>query len=132
MTAAPITVQQKKILWTLARAINLSRENLYAAICEGWGRERMSALTAKEADLLIQELRRKQAALGPDRVTPAQQDAIRAYMRRLGWDKLHLTNYVKKRAGVDRVEWLTVRQARAILTGLEKIRRKEEKDHGLQ
>ena len=126
-----IDAQQKKIIWAVAKAGGVEKEDLYAAIFHMFEVERMSALSWTQAELLIRELRRKQAGLGPDKMTPDQYRAVLAYASRLSWTREHLRNYVKKQTGVEEIIWLTVHQARAILAGLEKIKQKEEQ-HGLQ
>lgn len=118
-----ITVQQKKIIWSIARkSLNMDDSTLYACIMEMFSAERMSALTAAQADLLIQELRRKEYNLG-DRLTPLQYRGILRRSEDLGWPRKQLYEFIKKETGIDALEWLTVGQARIVITGLEKIKK---------
>lgn len=119
-----ITAKQKKIIWAIARDLGIDKDTLYAGIFGMWEVERMSALTARQADLLIQDLRKKQIGLGAERLTPDQYRAILSYQRYLGWTTQHLRHYVTRQTGVSEVKWLTVWQARAVLTGMENVKQK--------
>lgn len=125
MKTAPknITVTQKKIIWSIARkSLCLDDSTLYACIMEMFGAERMSALTAAQADLLIKELRRKEYKLG-DRLTAPQYRGIVRRSEELGWARKELHEFIKKETGTDALEWLTVEQARFVITGLEKVKK---------
>ncbi|MEG1912773.1 MAG: phage protein GemA/Gp16 family protein [Cloacibacillus sp.] len=118
-----ITAQQKKIIWSIARkGLNLDDSTLYACIMEMFSVERMSALTAAQADLLIQELRRKEYKLG-ERLTPMQYRGILRRAEDLGWTRKQLYDFVKKETGVDALEWIGVQQARFVITGMEKVKK---------
>ena len=124
MPAKNITQQQKKIIWSIARkGLKLDDSTLYACIMEMFGAERMSALTAAEADILIRELRRKDNNLGPDRLTPLQYRGIVRRGEELGWTQEQLYKFIKQETGSDALEWLTVAQARFVITGLEKVKK---------
>lgn len=126
-----ITPTQKKIIWAIWRKeIRSDDEALYAALNERFGVERMSAMSVSQADAFIRDLRRKQIGLSVDRLSPDQYRAILSYAKYLGWDTAHLHNYMKQQVDVDEIRWLTSAQARAILTGLEKIKRHQEKKIG--
>ena len=137
--AAPknITAIQKKIIWSIARkSLGLDGSTLYACIMEMFGAERMSALSAAQADLLILELRRKECRLG-DRLTPLQYRAILRRAEELGWSTKGLRRFIKNETGADELSWLTVAQARFVITGMEKIKtwrrtHREEKIDGIQ
>ena len=118
-----ITTDQKKIIWSIARkGLKMDGSTLYACIMEMFGVERMSALNAAQADLLIQELRRKEYNLG-DRLTPLQYRGILRRSEELGWSRKELYDFIKKETGVDALEWITVPQARIVITGLEKVKK---------
>lgn len=119
-----ITVEQKRIIWGLAKkALKISDYTIYAMICETFGCERMSALTYAQADIFIRELRRHAAGLGPDRMTEPQLRKIQASAKDLGWTSDGLAKFVKAQTGVDNLAWLTVNQARALITAIEKIKK---------
>ena len=127
MTAAApknITPQQKKIIWSIARkGLKLDDFTLYACIMQMFGAERMSALTAAEADILIRELRRKEDNIGPDRLTPLQYRGIVRRGEELGWTRKQLYDFIKQETGTDALEWISVAQARFVITGLEKVKK---------
>lgn len=119
-----ITAEQKRTIWGLAKkALKISDETLYAMICETFGCERMSSLTYAQADILIRELRRHAAGLGSDRLTEPQLRKIMHDTKELGWTPDGLAKFIKAQTGVDNVRWLTVAQARAVITAMEKIKK---------
>ncbi len=136
MAYKQISANQKKIIWAIWRKeIKGDDETLYTLLLERFDAERMSALSCKQADDLIRDLRRHQLNLGPDRLSPDQYRAIFGYAKYLGWTPQHLRNYMRQHAGVDDARWLTGAQARAILTGMEKIKQheaKKEQPNGVQ
>lgn len=122
MPAKNITAAQKKIIWSIARKqLGIQRDELYAAIFGMFEAERMSALTYAQAELFIGELRRRAARLGPDVLTEPQYRKIMAMTRGFGWKPENLRTWLRRVAGVDEVRWLTVEQARNVITGLERI-----------
>lgn len=117
-----ITAVQKKIIWSIARKqLGLRSDELYAAIFGMFEAERMSALTYAQAELFIGELRRRAAGLGPDRLTEPQYRKIMAMTRGFGWKPENLSAWLRRVTGIDEVRWLTVEQARNVITGLERI-----------
>lgn len=123
-----ISKEQKKTIWGLAKsALKIDDSTLYAMICETFGCSRMSAMTYAQADLFIRELRRLAAGLGPDRLSEPQYRKILAIAKDLGWTPGGLAKFVKAQTGVDNLAWLTVAQARAVITAMEKIRRWHDK-----
>ena len=126
-----ITAVQKKIIWSIARKqLGLRSDELYAAIFGMFEAERMSALTYAQAELFIGELRRRAAGLGPDRLTEPQYRKIMAMTRSLGWKPENLSAWLRRVTGVDEVRWLTVEQARNVITGLERIVQYNERHPG--
>jgi len=129
-----ITLQQKKIIWSLwKREINQDDSLLYAMIQEQFQCDRMSALSYQQADLLIRRLRSTAAHLGPNRLTAAQLGEIHRRRREFGWSESTLREFCKHTTGVDLLEWLGVAEARNLITALEKLRRRGYgAQHGLQ
>lgn len=134
-----IDAKQKKVIWSLARkGLGMESDALYALIMEMFSAERMSALTWNQAELLIKELRRKMNGFGFDRLTSLQYNGINRRAQAFGWSRAGLKQYIKAEAGVDDISWLTVAQARIVITGMEKIKKwrennpKEEKIDGVQ
>ena len=126
-----ITAAQKKIIWSIARKqLGLQRDELYAAIFGMFEAERMSALTYTQAELFIGELRRRAAGLGSDRLTEPQYRKIMAMTRSFGWKPENLRAWLHRVTGIDEVRWLTVEQARNVITGLERIAQYNERHPG--
>ena len=122
MPVKTITAAQKKIIWSIARKqLGIQRDELYAAIFGMFEAERMSALTYAQAELFIGELRRRVAGLGPDRLTEPQYRKIMAMTRSFGWKPENLRAWLHRVTGIEEVRWLTVEQARNVITGLERI-----------
>lgn len=118
-----IDPKQKRIIWALwKKELGYESDLLYARIFELYGVNHMSDLTYTQADAIIRDLRRVQLGLSHDRLSPDQYRAILSYASYLGWDDAHLQNYMLQQVGVEHIKWLTGHQARAILTGLEKIK----------
>jgi hypothetical protein len=128
MAAKTITAAQKKIIWSIARKqLGIAKDELYAAIFGMFEAERMSALTYSQAELFITELRRRAANLGPDKLTEPQYKKIMAMARSFGWTPEGLRTHLLRVAKVEDARWLTVEQARFVITGLEKILKHNEK-----
>jgi hypothetical protein len=122
VAAKTITATQKKIIWSIAKKHpGISKDELYAAIFGMFEAERMSALTYFQAELFIGELRRRAENLGPDKLTAPQYKKIMAMARSFGWSPEGLRTHLRRVAKVDDARWLTVEQARLVITGLEKI-----------
>ena len=120
--AKTITAAQKKIIWSIAKKqLGISKDELYAAIFGMFEGERMSALTHSQAELFIMELRRRAENLGPDKLTGPQYKKIMAMARSFGWSAEGLRIHLRRVAKVDDARWLTVEDARLVITGLEKI-----------
>jgi hypothetical protein len=128
MAAKNISAAQKKIIWSIAKKrLGIGKDELYAAIFGMFEAERMSALTYSQAELLIGEMRRRAENLGPDKLTAAQYKKIMAMTRAFGWSVDGLRTHLRRVAKVDDARWLTVEQARLVITGLEKILKYNEK-----
>ena len=120
--AKTITAIQKKIIWSIAKKqLGISKDELYAAIFGMFEAERMSALTHAQAELFIGELRRRAENLGPDKLTAPQYKKIMAMTRSFGWSAEGLRTHLRRVAKADDARWLTVEDARLVITGLEKI-----------
>lgn len=128
MAAKGITDAQKKIIWSIAKKqLGIGKDELYAGIFGMFEAERMSALTYAQAELLIGDLRRRAAGLGPDKLTEPQYKKIMAMTRKFGWEPDGLRSYLRRVTGIEEVRWLTVAQARDVITGLERILKYNEK-----
>lgn len=129
MTVKTISAAQKKIIWAVSKKqLGIAKDDLYAAIFGMFEIERMSALSYAQAEILIAELRRRAERLGPDKLTEPQYRKIMAMARNFSWTPEGLRSYIKRVAQVDDVRWLTVTQARDVITGLERILKHNEKN----
>lgn len=129
--ARPIDARQKRIVWGIAKkAPGMDDEALYAVIFRMFDKEHMSDLLACEAELLISELKRIDAGLARDALTTPQYRKIMAMSAEFGWTTEGLCRFVKKETGVEHVKWLSIWQARSVITGLEKIRAWKERNPG--
>ena len=128
MATKTITNAQKKIIWSVAKKqLGIGKDELYAAIFGMFEIERMSALSYAQAELLIGQLRRRAAGLGPDKLTEPQYKKIMSMARNFNWTPEGLRSYVKRVGKVDDVRWLNVSQARDVITGMERILKHNEK-----
>lgn len=119
-----IDAKQKRVIWSLAKkGLGMESDMLYGLIMQMFSAERMSALTWHEAELLIKELRRKMNNFGIDRLTSLQYNGINRRAQAFGWSRTGLKKFIKNETGVDDISWLTVEQARIVITGMEKIKK---------
>jgi hypothetical protein len=129
MAVKNISNDQKKIIWSIAKKqLGIGKDELYAAIFGMFEAERMSALTFSQAEIFIGELRRRAEHLGPDKLTEPQYRKIMAMVRNFGWKPEGLRTWLRRVTksedapqGIENVRWLTVEQARKVITGLEQI-----------
>ena len=125
-----IDVRQKKIIWSIAKkSLKMDSETLYVVIYRMFGKEHMSELTAMQAELLISELRRNAAGLSSNGLTEPQYGKIMAMAAEFGWTAARLREFLEKESGVSNPKWLDAQQARAVITGMEKIRKWREAGH---
>jgi hypothetical protein len=136
-SAEMIDAKQKRIIWSIAKkSIGMDSETLYAIIWRMFEHEHMSGLTFLQAECLIRELKRNAAGLSSNGITEPQYRKIMAMAAGFGWPPSHLREFIEKESGVGDVKWLSSGQARAVITGMEKIRKwrsgKEGAADGLQ
>ena len=108
-------------IWAIAKSpeLALAEDDLYSIIYQETGKQHMRELTKAEIVQVCETLqRRKDAVLRQRRgrrysdngtpFTAKQRCKIYALTKVLGWDKQpeRLKGYVRKRFGVDSVEWL--------------------------
>lgn len=128
-TPKSIDSKQKKVIWSIAKKeLGIESDVLYSLIMEMTGAERMSALSWNEAELVIKELRRKAYGLGLEKLTPLQYRGILYRASAFCWSKEGLRRFIKNETGVMDINWLSVTQARIVITGMEKIKKWREKN----
>jgi len=130
-----ITKAQIAKIWATAHALGLDRDLLYLLVPRG----SISAMTRAEASELIEYLDRLQgqpAAAreglgltgGPDAPTPQQRNFIYFLFGRIGWleEPARMRGFLKKFAGVERVEDIPTRKkAIALIEALKAIHKRQ-------
>jgi len=138
-----ITPDQIKLLWVLARQIELSDDDLHYVIREGTGKVSMREMTKREASVIIEEMLkmgaiitkkskpRRTGPLPPNVVEIASQGQLRKIHqleKQLAWDEnpKRLRGFVRRitrtRAGVVR----TKRDAQKVIEGMKAILAREQ------
>jgi len=125
---------QIRHIWGLGRELNMDKDMIYQVMFNMTAQEHMSAMTTKEANTVIDELKRY-AGKGdtPGMITQAQVQKIRALEYELGWhdEPKRLAGFIKKYTHVDRMMWLKVYQASNVIEAMKKvIDRENEKGNG--
>ncbi len=127
----PVTVQQKKKIYAVAREIGIDNDLLHALVEKRFSKQHISDLTLIQAGALIDYLeerkgRGRNIQLPSGRKVPLVTDKqlykINQLARQLGWDNpKRLPGFCKKYAGVDKPEWLTKEQAWRVIEGLKSL-----------
>lgn len=121
--AESISKKQITVIWAIAKKmLRMDRDMLYSVILRMFEKESMKMLTSVEAELLIRELKRNAAGLSADALTEPQYRKIMGMAAEFGWSGQGLRTFLEKEVGVSEAKWLDVRQARIVITGLEKVR----------
>jgi hypothetical protein len=118
---------QIKNIWGLAKSkeLNLSDEELYSIIFRETGKESMRELTTKELNKVILALGKEK-----DRVTKREKRAskeqiwkIRELEKELNWEDnpKRLIAFIKKYYKVEKLEWLTSKDAWRLIESLKKM-----------
>lgn len=113
-----ITPAQMRMLWGLARQMDIDADTLHARARAVSGKESLKELTASEAARLTDALmgRPKES---PYRAARTQIGMIRGLNEKLGWDDpLRLRGWLKSRWGTEMPEWLTSYQARECIEAM--------------
>lgn len=117
-----------KRLWAIAHSLygDRKKEVIYSRVEFLYNKERLRDLTDEEfgemIKMLLDELSEKECPSAPN-----EWRLIKSLQRQLGWDEEHLMNYIKKHANVDHPRFLNYYTARAIVTGLKRIKKYEQK-----
>lgn len=126
-----ISTDQKKIIWAIWKTkVKLDNDDLYLLILQLFKKDKMGDLTFQEADLLISSLRRQTGEETAGKLTRKQRFTIIGHQEQLGWSDSELAGFVKKQTGVEHYDWLSVREASTVITGLINYRRWLRKKRG--
>jgi len=128
----PVTVQQKKKIYAVAREIGIDNDLLHSQVEAKFKKQHISDLTLNQAGALIDYLeglkgdKNRHVQLPTGRLLPLITDKqlykINQLARQLGWDNpKRLQGFCKKYAGVDKPEWLTKEQAWRVIEGLKSL-----------
>lgn len=126
---APVTRDQIRMLYALARESGIDSDVLHARAQAATGKEHLSHLTKTEAARLIDGLLGKKTMYrrverAATRVTQAQIDVIFGLARRLGWLENgydRIKGFVKSQYGVEVIDWMTPDQGRKCIEALKAI-----------
>lgn len=117
-----------KKLWAVCREYGVGKELLYQIAEDELGIYHISECSTQELIYLIDRIKGKPV----DKPSPkgmasaAQKGMIKHLTEQLGWDKPErLAGFIKKYAKVDSIDWLTKRQASAVIEGLKKLLEKK-------
>lgn len=119
-----------RALWAIARQYDIDSDLLHQMVFGEFAIEHISALTESEGQYIIDKIKGKEAEkpTPPGMATSAQKKYIQDMAHTLGWDDNpnRLQGFVRKYTGIDNIDWLTVRQASAVIEGLKSINKKGE------
>lgn len=134
-----------RTLWAIAKSpeLGLTDEDLHAVAYRETGKESLKRLTQGEIDKVARVLQNmkdgvqrdttsKRTDEGGDPRTERQRRKIYALTEALGWndDNRRINGFVKRVAGVDRIEWLNVAQCEKVIEGLKAILARQQKKEG--
>jgi len=122
-----ITPEQRRKIFGLQKQYGMEEENLRSVVEQVSGDRSISALTKEQAIKVIDRLC-KLVGEAPKprehRATDAMLGKIRQLEKEIGWesDPRRLQGFIKKYAGVERLNWLTKQQAAKIIEALKKMK----------
>lgn len=117
-----------KKLWGVCREYGVDSETLHQIAKNELKLDHISECSTQEFLYLIDRVCGKKAVPPSPRgmVSPAQKALILHLAEVLGWDdQARLAGFIRKYAKVHSVDWLTKRQASAVIEGLKKLEKKK-------
>ncbi len=137
------TPEQNRKIWALAGELGFDEGLLRDLVERLTGQRSTSALTRRQAHVVIDELNRLGGKQSPPTIetrrpgmaTPQQIHKIRSLERDLGWsdNPKRLRSFMQKYSGgIARMEWLQYDQASALIESLKGVLRSEQRrqQHG--
>lgn len=128
-----ISKAQIRKIYATARELGIDDDMLHTYVFNRTGSEHISTLTIKEANSVIDglEVHRIEKEGGPAKgmANEKQKRYIKDLADKLGWkdEPWRLKGFIRKYAGVEDLNWLTLKQASNVIEGLKKIIEKEKK-----
>lgn len=110
-------------LWATARDFGFDKDMIHEIIAADLGHTSVKELTDEETMYIIDKIKGKQCRIPTVKgmASYAQKQYIKALADGLGWtDPKRLAGFIHKYAKTDHIDWLTMRQASAIIEGLKK------------
>lgn len=121
----PISQGQMRMIYGLARKVNLDDELLHDMVRGQTGCEHIRSLSITQAKALIDRLKRvagePEKETPGDRATEAQRRMIYALAKELGWDHERLRAFMEKRFNASAVAFLTASKTKAVIEALKSI-----------
>lgn len=119
---------QLRKMYATARELGIDNELLHSLVFNLTGIQHISALTTREAILVIDELDKRkgikpQTNKNPNRISPEQIWKVRDLEKKLGWDEnpKRLKGFIRKYAKVDVLDWLNPWQASNVIEGMKNL-----------
>ncbi|MEC1178518.1 regulatory protein GemA [Metasolibacillus meyeri] len=118
-----------KKIWAIARDIGMEREDIYSVLLRETGKDSMRKCSQKELERVLLSLRAVQGHRDArsNKATKKQLWKIEQLEQQLNWqsEPQRLQGFLKKYYKVERVEWLTSKQAWRLIESLKKLLEKE-------
>lgn len=123
MAGGIASTKQKRMLYGIAKKHGMDNDMLHARCKAVTGQESISKLTVGQCARLIDSIEGKKSDYQPqahrpiDRASQEQIGVIFGLCKKLGWimggmvDKLRLKAFLKKRFGIEAIDWMTPEQA---------------------
>lgn len=121
--------KQIKIIWGMAKNLNMSKEDVYALLYQQTGKEHMTECTERELSRTVQAmiLLKERRTNRPGMISGRQRYHIGELERQLGWKENpnRLKAFIKKYYHVDSLDWLKEQEASNLIESLKKMTNRE-------
>ena len=120
-----------KAIWAISGNLGVTKENVYTLLSRETGKERMTDCDDSELLKFLKALDSYKSGnkAREGRITDKQHSFIKSLENQIGWadDPKHLRNFIKKYTKVDFLDWLTQKQASAVIEALKNIKNRMDK-----
>ena len=121
--------KQLKIIWGMAKNLDMTKEDVYALLYQQTGKEHMTDCTEQELSRTVQAmiLLKERRTNRPGMITGRQRYRIGELERELGWNEnpKRLKAFSKKYYHVDSLDWLKEQEASNLIESLKKMAKRE-------